>query len=236
MNIKTIAIVTARGGSKGIKDKNLLPYAGLTLASKACFDGLNANCIDEVYICTDSEAIRDVCLSVGALSLGLRPQQYATDSSTDNDVLRSFCHRYHNANGNLPDYIVHLRPTSPQRTSQLIDNVYSDFFNHNSEFSSIRTFHTISGESLKLAKILDNGCMRPLSSPEIGSEIWGRPRQSLEQLAKGNGLVDILKSSVVLSELSHYGERVKGYLTPPCIDIDTLDDYNLALLNPSLAI
>jgi hypothetical protein len=98
----------------------------------------------------------------------------------------------------------------------------------------MRTYHCVSGEALKLAKIDSQGFLDPLSSPETGTEIWGRPRQHLQFLAKGNGLVDILKVENILSCTSHYGLKVKGYETPPSIDIDTINDYNIVLQNPSI--
>lgn len=231
--MKIIGLVTARGGSKNLPRKNLHKIGEDTLVSKAVFDAYESGLIEKVFISSDSEEIIDSAKTRGAICLSIRKKELAMDDSTDREVIIDFLDEV--STYYEPYLIVHLRPTSPQRTPKLIQKVIKEFLkSKNKIYSSIRTFHEVTGSYLKLAKISANSEICPLGEKEFGYNIWGMPRQKLPNLAQGNGLVDILRPQIIRDCKSHYGDKVLGYKTDKTIDIDSKNDYDLvkSLLSP----
>jgi CMP-N,N'-diacetyllegionaminic acid synthase len=220
-----VALVTARGGSKGLPNKNLLEISNFGLAALACKTALASKLAPPTFISSDSVDIINSCLAVGASSLCIRPDPLASDKATDFVVIKHFISEYMHRFSIMPDLLIHLRPTTPQRTSELIDNVFDSYQSIKNTFSSIRTYHESPGSILKYATISNDGTLTPLGSPLYGNSIWGMPRQSLRATCQGNGLVDIIKTSNIFTDYGHYGPKVYGYKTESVIDIDTFDDF-----------
>lgn len=111
-----VAIIPARGGSKEIKNKNIVDFNGLPLLSWTARAALNSRSIDRVIVSTDSTEIADIARKEGCDVPFLRPEIYATDKATTVDCVL-------HALDNLPKYekFVLLQPTSPLRTSKHID-------------------------------------------------------------------------------------------------------------------
>jgi N-acylneuraminate cytidylyltransferase len=112
----TLGVITARGGSKGLPGKNILPAAGRPLIAWTIDAALASESIDRLVLSTDDDAIADVARRHGCEVPFRRPAELATDSATSIDVLL-------HALEQLPpfDVVVLLQPTSPLRTAQDID-------------------------------------------------------------------------------------------------------------------
>ena len=78
--MKTIALITARGGSKGIPRKNILPFGGKPLINWTIEAAKKANCIDLVFVSTDDEEIADISRKAGAIVPFLRPKNLSNDT------------------------------------------------------------------------------------------------------------------------------------------------------------
>ena len=116
----TIAIIPARGGSKGIPRKNIKDFCGKPLIVWSIEAALEAKCIDEVYLSTEDEEIAEIGKKFGA-SISIRPNELATDIATTKEVIVNFVSRYQ------CDVLVVLQPTSPIRVNGLIDKVVNRF-------------------------------------------------------------------------------------------------------------
>lgn len=86
--MKTIAMIPARGGSKGLKMKNIRTLRGKPLIERAIKDALNSNAIDKVYVTTDNELIQEIAINAGAECPLLRPAELAQSSTTTEDTLK----------------------------------------------------------------------------------------------------------------------------------------------------
>lgn len=223
-----VALVTARGGSKGLPRKNLLKISNYGLAALACKSSLDSNLSPLTFISSDSDEIINSCLEVGANSLGVRPAPLASDLATDFVVIEHFLSEYNKKYHVIPDLLIHLRPTTPQRTPELVDRVFETYLPIADSFSAIRTFHESPGSLLKYATISDDGTLSPFGQSLFGNSVWGMPRQCLPTTCQGNGLVDIIRTSNMSTSHGHYGPKVFGYKTKPVIDIDTLEDFKTA--------
>jgi len=113
--VTCLGIITARGGSKGVPDKNLRPLAGRSAVAYAVEAALGCRRIDRVMITTDSPAIRDAAVAAGAEAPFLRPPELATDTARQEDaVLHAMDH--YEAAGETFDMLCLLEPTVPLRT------------------------------------------------------------------------------------------------------------------------
>jgi CMP-N,N'-diacetyllegionaminic acid synthase len=116
---KILALVTARGGSKRLPKKNTRLLNGKPLISWSIEAGLNSKYIDDVYVSTDNEEIARISEEYGAKVPFLRPQSLALDDSKSIDVI---IHAIDKLTDNDYDYLFLLQPTSPLRSSKVIDD------------------------------------------------------------------------------------------------------------------
>ena len=116
-----LAVIPARGGSKGIRGKNIISISGKPLIAWSIESALNSSLIDEFVVSTDSREIAEVSQKYGAKVL-MRPDFLATDESTTIDVLTHISEQIPEAN----TFIV-LQPTSPLREGNLIDDCINDY-------------------------------------------------------------------------------------------------------------
>jgi CMP-N,N'-diacetyllegionaminic acid synthase len=114
---RLLAIITARGGSKRLPGKNLLPIAGKSLIAHAIDAAQNSCCVDRVICSTDSEEIAVEARKWGCEVPFIRPSHLARDDASSIDTL---VHAVTEVSGY--DYVVLLQPTSPCRLSSDIDS------------------------------------------------------------------------------------------------------------------
>ena len=110
-----LALVPARGGSKGLPGKNLRPLAGHPLVAWAVAAGRQAERVGRVLVSTDDPAIRDAAVAAGAEAPFLRPAALAADDTTDLPVVLHALDWLLEHEGYAPGVVVQLRPTSPLR-------------------------------------------------------------------------------------------------------------------------
>ena len=117
---RTLAIIPARGGSKGVPGKNLRALGGQPLIAWSVRSALAAERIDTVLVSTDSEAIAQAAREAGAQVPFLRPAELATDAAPTEPVM-SHAIAWYAAQGTAFDLVVLLQPTSPLRRAGTID-------------------------------------------------------------------------------------------------------------------
>jgi len=114
-----IAIIPARGGSKGLPNKNILNIEGLPLIAHTILDAMESQYITSTYVSTDSLHIKEVAIKYGAKIID-RPETLASDTATSESALIHAL-LYLESIGHNPDLIVFLQCTSPIRTGKDID-------------------------------------------------------------------------------------------------------------------
>lgn len=113
---RTLWLIPARGGSKGIPRKNIKPFCGRPLVCRAADQAIAlAGPADTVYVSTDSEEIRSTALLCGDVAPFLRPDELATDSASSYSVMMHALHAFRER-GLEFERVVLLQPTSPLRT------------------------------------------------------------------------------------------------------------------------
>ena len=119
-NKKIIAIIPARGGSKGLPGKNIIPLCGKPLINYTIEAALKVDYIDTVMVSTDNYNIAQIAKNAGAEIPFIRPSSLATDTATSFDVVLN-CIKWYKIQNITYDYFILLQPTSPLRTYEDIN-------------------------------------------------------------------------------------------------------------------
>ncbi len=217
--MKVLAIIPARCDSKGFPNKNIAKLGGKTLLEIAIRVGLNCKFIDDVYISTDCKEYEKIAIEAGAKSLGLRAEEFATDTAKSIDVvidlLESIEKEY--------DYVVLLQPTSPVRTINDIENALNQLVARDAD-ASVSMCKFEEPHPFKLKSINSNGYVEPFLN-NTTSEV---ARQSLPKVYALNGAIYVTKVDTILSEKTFFPEKTIPYVMGPGVNIDSELDYNFA--------
>ncbi len=223
---EVIAIIPARGGSKGLVNKNILLLLGHPLIAYSIKAALDSKLITKVIVSTDSQVIADVALKYGAEVPFLRPAELAQDLSTDLEVFLHALNWLKEYQNYTPDLVVQLRPTSPIRKAELIDSCIEKLVNSSAESLRIVTPSPIT--PYKLWRVIDeNQTMIPLLSLDGIDEPYNQPRQSLPQTYWQIGTLDVIRPEVILEKKSMSGKNIIPYLVniEYAIDIDDISSF-----------
>jgi CMP-N-acetylneuraminic acid synthetase len=222
MNKKILAIIPARGGSKGIKDKNIKPLNGKPLIYYSIHESLESNIIQEVMVNTDSEKIASISKKYGANIPFLRSKELATDEASSVDVIEDTLNYYEQRNISF-DYFILLQPTSPLRTREDIIRAFEILEQKNAK--SIVSVCEAEHSPLLMNK-LDND----LSMKDFLKKENDKRRQDFDKYYRLNGAIYISEVKNFLETKNFYGEGSYAYIMPNnrSVDIDNEIDLKLA--------
>jgi CMP-N,N'-diacetyllegionaminic acid synthase len=218
---EVLALIPARGGSKGIPRKNLLRLAGKPLIQYSIEQALASTRITRTIVSTDDEEIAQVAREAGAEVPFMRPAEFAQDRSLDLDVFRHALTTL-GAAGYQCDCVVHLRPTGPVRRVVLVDEAIDRLLAH-PEADSLRSVTTPAETPYKMWTIAD-GLLQPLLRVEGVDEPYCQPRQSLPRVFWQNGYVDVIRPHVILEDGRMAGRRILPFVVDePVLELDYPD-------------
>jgi CMP-N,N'-diacetyllegionaminic acid synthase len=223
-----LAVVPARGGSKGLVGKNLRPLAGVPLVVHAIRQATAAKTVDRVIVSTDSPEIAEVASAAGAEVPFLRPAEYAIDTATDLDVFDHLLRFLSETEGRLPELLVQVRATSPVRRPHVIDLAVRKMLAR-PDATSLRSVSPVPFPPYKMWRIDGQSRLKPVASVPGIKDWYDQPRQALPQAYAQDGLVDVIRPRTIIEERSMAGSFILGLLHPErAVDIDTLADLRLA--------
>lgn len=221
--MKIIAVIPARSGSKGVPDKNIKMLVGKPLIAYSISAAIKSKLIDRVIVSTDSDEYASISKDYGAEVPFIRPNEYSGDDSTDYDFVKHLLDWLAKNGGNTPDYIIHLRPTTPLRDPSILDSAIEKFMN-NGEATSLRSAHEMSETAYKQFE-LEGKYFKTICTGSFDLDDANNSRQSFPKTYSPNGYVDILRTSHILENHLLHGNRVMGYVTDFAIEVDTIDDF-----------
>ena len=217
-----LALIPARGGSKGIPRKNVLMVAGKPLIAYSIEQALASRYITRTIVSTDDAEIAEVARHFGAEVPFMRPFQFAQDLSPDIDVFRHALEWLRDREGYNCELVVHLRPTGPVRRVELIAEAIETMLNH-SEADSLRSVSWPVQTPYKMWRMVE-GYLQPLLAVEGMVEPYCMPRQSLPEVYWQNGYVDIVRPHVVLELGMMCGRKVLPFVVrEPILEMDYED-------------
>lgn len=217
---KVFALVPARGGSKGIPQKNIAPLLDQPLIAYTLLAAQASGVVDHLYVSSDDDQILSVAHYYGAERLKRDPHLARDESPTD-PVIGEFIHRVKPA---AKDIIVLLQPTSPLRTAEHISEALAEFRDFPTCHSLISVYE-ISNKYMK-AYVGGGEFLHPLA----GEHTSYTRRQDLPSLYMPNGAIYIFKVEDFLREEKIPRTHIIPYLMSDCdsLDIDTPNDLTAA--------
>ena len=222
-----MALIPARGGSKGIPHKNLRPLAGIPLVVHSILVAQQSQHIDRIVVSTDSREISDVVKKYGAEVPFLRPGDLAEDSTPDFPVFEH-CLKWFEANENYsPDIVVHLRPTGPLRTVEQIENGIKLLCDQ-PDTDSVRSVNQPHQSPYKMWT-QEGNFLRPLLSLASIPEPYNASRQILPRVFETNANVGVVWKKTIDQKKSILGDNIAPLVTEdPVVDIDNEFDLTIA--------
>lgn len=220
--MRNLAIIPARSGSKGLKDKNIKKLNGIPLIAHSIRCALESKIFDEVMVSTDSEEYASISRKYGANVPFLRSPKTSDDNASSWDVVIEVLEKYRKT-GILFDTVCLLQPTSPLRLSTDIVSGY-------------KLLDSNCGDSVTSVCEVDHSPLWTMNLPEdlslneFNRMCDNRPRQKLGTFYRLNGAIYIRKI-----EYSNWRIEIKNdddYALimdrNRSVDIDTSDDFELA--------
>lgn len=193
-----LAIIPARGGSKGIPGKNIRPLAGRPMIGYTIDAAHHAALVSRVVVTTDDEHIASVAAELGAEVPFLRPPELAQDDTADLPVFQHCLDWLDDHEGYRPAIIVHLRPTAPLRRPAHIDDAVQILLQH-PDTDAVRTVTPAGQHPYKMWSRRSDGLLQPFVDPAAHGidEPYNQPRQALPPAYVQNGSVDVVRADVI---------------------------------------
>jgi len=223
--MKSICIIPARGGSKGVLNKNIIDIYGKPLIYFSIRSAIESNLFDKVIVTTDSEDIANVCISYGAEVPFIRPSYLAKDNSLIKDVI-THCLKYVEKEYKTYPYVCLKQPTTPLVSKEDIIKSFELLIDKKADMviSVSETLYNVNwigfveeDLSMKNFKLFSN------------SKICGTQRQDFKKTYILNGGIYFAKWDMFYNKKEYYKQNTYAYIMPKerSIDIDTEFDIYL---------
>ena len=213
-NMKILSIIPARGGSKGLKRKNIYPILGKPLINYSIEASLNSKYITHTAVTSEDEEILTVAEKAGSIIVK-RPQEFSTDYSTTEEVILDTLRQLGNEKY---DYFVLLQPTSPLRSNKHIDEAFAEFFSSDAK-SLISVFEPE-------FSVFKSYKMNGVYLEKIFGEYKQTRRQDLPVAMMPNGAIYISNVDIFRETGSLMTDKTIPFImsVEDSIDIDVLED------------
>jgi N-acylneuraminate cytidylyltransferase len=225
--MEVLAVIPARGGSKGIPRKNIRDFSGWPLLAWSIAAAQQAQSVTRIIVSTDDEEIASVARQYGAETPFLRPAEFAQDNSTDLPLFQHALGWFTEHEGYRPKVVIQLRPTSPIRPRGLVDVAVQTLLEH-PDADSVRGVVPAGQNPHKMWRIQGgNGPMQNLLDVPGIPEPYNAPRQALPPIYWQTGHVDAVRAATILEQGSMSGRVIYPVLIDPrfTVDIDNLYDW-----------
>ena len=220
-----LAIIPARGGSKGIPKKNIRDLAGKPLIAWTIEECKKSKYIDRFILSSDNEEIINVARQWGCEVPFIRPPELAQDDTPGNDVIVHALHWFNVNEEKKYDFFVLLQPTSPLRKQTHIDSAIK-LFAENKDANSLVSVSEVNEHPFWMKKIDENGYLQDF----IDKKENVTRRQDLPKVLSLNGAIYISEISSFIEEPNFYSGNCLGFKMDKksSLDIDTMLDFEFA--------
>lgn len=214
-----VAIIPARSGSKGLKDKNIIDLCGKPLMAYSIEAAVDSGCFNQIIVSTDSTEYGKIAIEFGAEVL-YRGENLSDDKATSFMVIEDVLKRI----DNQIDYFVLLQPTSPLRHKNHIREAINSFENNFDRFDFL-----VSVKEAEHAKVLVNPIEDDLSMKNFDADFSNYRRQGFKDYSP-NGAIFAGKPDAYRMQKHFFGAKSLAYIMNDVdsIDIDNMLDYELA--------
>lgn len=220
--MKNLAVITARSGSKGLKDKNIKLLNGHPLMAYSIQAAKESKMFDEIIVSTDSVGYAEIAKKYGASVPFLRSEKCSSDTAGSWEVVKEVLYRYRQS-GKIFDTICLLQPTSPLRTAEDIISGYQEM---EEKRADAITAVCEMDHTPYWSMILPDD----LSLKEFRKTMPNVPRQQLDTFYRINGALYIRKICYLDDDICILADEEYAYIMDrsKSVDIDTMDDFKYA--------
>ncbi|MCZ2121094.1 MAG: acylneuraminate cytidylyltransferase [Anaerolineales bacterium] len=222
-----LALIPARGGSKGIPRKNIRSFAGYPLIAWSIAAAKQSALTTRVIVSTDDAEIAEVANQYGAETPFLRPAEFAQDKTTDLPVFEHALKWLEEVEGYRPDVVIQLRPTSPFRPAGMIDDAIRILQNH-PDADCVRGVVVAGQNPFKMWRFNgEDKPLNPLLTVDGIKEPYNAPRQILPPVYWQTGHIDVIRTATISQKKSLTGDVIYPLVIDSkyTVDIDTLADW-----------
>jgi len=216
--MEIVAIIPARGGSKGLEKKNLLTFSGMPLVAHSIEQSLGSRWIGRTYVSTDDMEIAEVSKQYGA-EVVIRPAEISGDSATSESALLHFLSHLQQAGCREPDYVVFLQCTSPLRKPEDIDLALETMMSQEADsLLSVVRSHQF------MWRCEDDGLKA------VNYNYMNRPRrQTFDSQYAENGSIYIFKPRILTQFRNRLGGKIAIHVMEnwQAFEIDSVADFKL---------
>ena len=220
--MKNIAIIPARSGSKGLKDKNIRLLNGKPLLAYTILAALDSGCYETVMVSTDSEEYAKIAREYGAEVPFLRNAETSKDASSPWEVMKEVLLKYKEI-GKEFDTFTLLQPTSPLRNAQDIQNAFAEMKEKDANA-------VVSMCELECSMHLVNTLPDDLSMDGfISNEQYNKRRQDIRPYYRFNGAIYISKVETFMKHMNIYDDKCYAYIMDRKRSYDIDDEFDLKI-------
>ena len=225
--MKILGIIPARGGSKRVPKKNIRPLLGKPLIAYTIEVALRARCIDRLIVSTDDDEIAHIAQKYGAEVPFMRPSELAQDDTPDQPVFRHALDWLKEHEGYAPDLVLNLRPTTPFKTPEIIEEVVRRMVDTNADV--VRTMSRVDGvyHPYWMYRLSDEGRARPFVNGIKVADYY--QSQLLPPVYRINGLVDAIKPRAIYEDSFLDTSNMVAVIVSDEVSIDADTEIDLKL-------
>lgn len=224
--LKIIAIIPARGGSKGLPRKNIFPLQGKPLIAYTIEVAKKSKYLSRIIVSTDDKEIALIAKKYGAEVPFLRPTELAQDDTPDLPVFQHVIRWLEEHENFKPHIIVNLRPTSPLREANDIDIAIKKLIDTKAE--TVRTVSSVGSNHPYWMKRLEGD--KAISFIEGKTEVEFYQRQLLPPVYMTNGNIDLSTYNVIMKQNRMYGKDMRGIIVNEIKSLDVHSIIDLKLI------
>lgn len=219
---RILAVIPARGGSKGVPRKNIRPVGGVPIVCQAGLCAREVVEIDRVVVSTDDDEIARVAEGCGIEAPFRRPPDISGDRATDWELLNHALETMEEIDAQRYDVVVLLQPTAPLRRARDVQGVICLLVDE--EFDAV---WTVTETDLKYHPVKQMAVRNGLISYVIPAGSSLPMRQELEPIYHVNGVAYALTRGCIFDQKSRLGEKTGAYIIDgPSVSIDTVEDFD----------
>lgn len=222
MDSRTLTLIPARGGSKGVPRKNVRLVGGKPLIAWSIEAAKGSKAVGDFYVSTDDEEIARVSREHGAEVLP-RPPEFAQDKSPMIGVIQHALATCREKHGVEYEYFLLLQPTAPMRNSGDIDEAMRVLRDTGAD--SVISVYQVEDAHPSRMYLIEDGRLRPYSEEPPGSL-----RQDLPKVFHRNGAIYACRTSLIREQGRLWGGKLVPYIMPKkrSVNIDDPDDLAIA--------
>jgi CMP-N,N'-diacetyllegionaminic acid synthase len=228
MSTKSLCVILARAGSKGIKRKNIIDLNGKPLVHYTIKAALDSGVFDDVVVSTDCKEIKKVAIASGAQVPFLRPENLSKDNTLSRDAVLHAIKESELAYSKKYNFIFELQCTSPIRDPNHIIECHNKLVNSDSIVDSVVSVVRLNHYHPEKIKVIKNGALESRFE-EYKEKVIGR-RQDMDPLYIRNGSIFAMKRKCIIDKFSRKGDVCLPFIMDEkhSVNIDTHIDVKLA--------